>query len=289
MVYQFFDKNTSGSGIKNKIVSNNKLAKELNKPVIGKFKKRKVQSPSTDNNWGAGFADMPLISKYIKGFRFLLCVIDIYSKYAWVIPLKDKKVITITNAFQRSLNESTRKPNKRWVDKGSEFSTRSVKSWLEKNDREMYKTHNAWKSVVAERFINTFKNNVYKYMASISKNVYIDKLDDIVNKYNNTYHSTIKMKHVDVKLSTHIDSSKKINDKDPKFKIGDIVRISKYKNVFVKGYVPNWTEEDFVIKKIGNTVSWTYLISDLKSEEIVGTFYKKELQKANQKEFRVEK
>ena len=125
-------------------------------------------------------------------------------------------------------------------------------------------------------------------MTSISKNVCIDKLDDTVNKYNNTYHSRIQMKPVDVKSSTYIDSSKKNNNEDPKFKIGDIVRISTYKNIFAKGYVPNWYEEVFVIKKVKNTVPWTYVISDLKGEEIVGTFYEKELQKANPKEFRIE-
>ena len=113
--------------------------------------------------------------------------------------------------------------------------------------------------------------------------VCIDKLDDIVNKYNNTYHRTIKMKPVDVKLSTYIDSSKEINDKDPKFKIGDIVRISKYKIIFTKGCVPNWSEEVFLIKKVKNTVSWTYVIIDLKGEEILRTFYEKVLQKINQK------
>ena len=126
-------------------------------------------------------------------------------------------------------------------------------------------------------------------MTSISKNVYIGKLDDIVNKYNNTYHNTVKTEPVDVKSSKYIDSSKEINDKDPKFKVGDIVRISKYKNIFGKDYVYNWPEEVFVIKKVKNTVPWTYVISDLKGEEIVGTFYEKELQKTNQKEFRVEK
>ena len=118
----------------------------------------------------------------------------------------------------------------------------------------MYSTHNEGKSVVAERFIRTLKNKIYKYMTSVSKNVYIDKLDDIVNKYNNTYHSTIKMKPVDVKSNTYIDSSKEINNKNPKFKIGDIFRISKYKNIFAKGYTPNWSEEIFLIKKVKNTV-----------------------------------
>ena len=131
--------------------------------------------------------------------------------------------------------------------------------------------------------IITLKNKIYKYITSVSKNVYIDKLDDIVSKYNDTYHSTIKMKPVDVKSNTYIDSSKEINNKDPKFKIGDIVRISKYKNIFAKGYVPNWSEEVFVIKKVKNTVPWTYVISDRNGEETAGTFYEKELQKPNQK------
>ena len=124
-----------------------------------------------------------------------------------------------------------------------------MKSWLENYGIEMYSTQNARKSIVAKRLIRTLKNKIYKYMIPISKNVDIDKLDDIVNKYNNTCHSTIKMKPVDVKLSTFINSSKEINGEDPKFKIGDIVRISKYKNIFVKDYVPNWSEEVFVIKK----------------------------------------
>ena len=115
------------------------------------------------------------------------------------------------------------------------------------------------------------------------KCVYIDKLDDIVNKYDNAYHNIIKMKLVDVKSSTYIDSSKENNDEDPKIKVGDTVRIWKYKNIFAKGYVPNWFEEVFIIKKVKNTVPWTYVISDLKGEEIVGRFYEKELQKENQK------
>ena len=129
----------------------------------------------------------------------------------------------------------------------------------------MYSTHNEGKSVVAERFIRTLKSKLYKYMTSISKNVNIDKLDDIVNKNDKTY-STIEIKPFNVKSNTCITSSKKINDKDPKFKIGDIFRISKYKNIFVKGYVPNWSEELFVIKRIKNTVPWTYVISDHKCE-----------------------
>ena len=151
----------------------------------------------------------------------------------------------------------------------------------------MYSTHNGGKSVVAERFIRTLKNKIYKYMTSVSKNVYIDKLDDIVDEYNNTYHTTIKMKPADVKDNTYINADKEINNKDPKFKVGAHVRISKYKNIFAKEHMPNWSEEVFVIKKVKNTVPWTYVINDLIGEEITGTFYEKELQKTNQEEFRI--
>ena len=153
----------------------------------------------------------------------------------------------------------------------------------------MYSIHNEGKSVVAERFIRTLKTKTYKYMTSMSKNVYINKLDDIVNEYNNTYHRTIELKPVDVKDNTYIDFEKEVNNKDPKFKVGDHVRISKYKNIFTKGYMPNWSEEVSADSKIKNTVPWTYVINDLNGEEIIGTFYEKELQKTNQKEFRTEK
>ena len=221
---------------------------------------------------------MQLLSKYNKGIRFLLGVIDIFSKYAWVVPLKDKKGVSIAAAFQSILKQSNRKPNKIWVDKGSEFYNASFKKWLQDNDIVMYSTNNEGKSVVAEIFIRTLKSKIYKHMTSISKNVYIDKLDDIVDRYNNTYHSAIKMKPIDLKDNTYIDTAKEINNKDPKFKVGDRVRISKYKNIFAKGYTPNWSEEVFVkkitnINKNKNTVPWTYVINDLNGEEIIGTFY----------------
>ena len=125
----------------------------------------------------------------------------------------------------------------------------------------------------------TLKNKIYKYMTSVSKNVYIDKLDNIVHKYNHTYHSTIKMKPADVNSSTSIDFDKKNSKEDAKFKVADHVRISKYKNVFAEVYIPNWSEEVFVITKVKNTVSWTYVINDLNDENIVGKFHENELQK----------
>ena len=130
-----------------------------------------------------------------------------------------------------------------WVDKGSEFYNSYFKKWLQDNSIEMYSTHNEGKAVAAERFIRTISNKIYKYMTSISKNVYIDKLDDIAQKYNNKKHIIIKMKPIDVKDNTYIDFGKEVNDNDPKFTVGDHVRISKYKNIFAKGYSPYWSEK----------------------------------------------
>ena len=292
MVYKFFDskvawpdKKTVGSGVNENI----KLAEELHKPIIRKFNKRKVYSSFKDNIWGADLADMQLLSKFHEGIKYLLCVIDLFSKYAFVVSVKDKKGISIVNAFQSILNKSKRKPNKIWVDKGSEFYNASFKKWLQDNDIVMYSINNEGKSAVAEGFIRTLKSRIYKYMTSISKNVHINKLNAIVNKYNNTYRTTIKMKPIDVKDNTYINTNKEINYKDPKFKNGDYVRISKYKNIFAKGYMPNWSEEVFVIDRIKNTVPWTYVINDLNGEEITRKFYENELQKTNQKELRIEK
>ena len=134
----------------------------------------------------------------------------------------------------------------------------------------MYSTHNKEKFVVAEIFIRTLKNKIYKYMASIPKNEYIGKFNDIINKYNDTYNSTIKMKPVDLKSSTYIKTNKEINDKDPKFKIGDIVRISKLKNIFVKGNVLNWSEEVFgLLKKLKTLYSRYMLVVILKTKKLL--------------------
>ena len=230
MVYTFFDQKSKGSGLK----ENQRLPKELHKPIIRKFNKRKFYSSFKGNIWGVDLADMQLISKHNKGIRYLLCVIDLFSKYAWFVPLKGKKGITIVNASQSILKKSNRKPNKIWVDQGSEFYNNHFKKWLKDNDISMYSTYNEGRSVVAERFIRTSNNKINKHMTAISKNIYFDALDDIVDKYNNAYHRTIKMKPVDVGDDSFAEYNEESNEKDPKFKVGDHVRISKFKNVFAK-------------------------------------------------------
>ena len=152
----------------------------------------------------------------------------------------------------------------------------------------MYSTYNEGKSVVAERFIRTLKSKLYKHMTTNGKNVHYDVLDDIVNEYNNTKHSTIKMKPIDVgdnttKLSS-LKRNKRVyidehNEKDSRFKVGDRVRISKFKNIFAKGYTPNWSTEIFIVDKVNDTVPYTCNLKDLNDEEIIGSFYDKELQK----------
>ena len=173
MVCKFFDKKSKGSGTKS--MPNQQLADELHKLIIRKFKRRNVSSFKV-NIWGVDLADMQLISKYNKGIKFLLCVIDRFSKYAWVVPLKDKKGVTIVNVFKSNIDSSKRKLNQIWVDQGSEFYNNSFKKWLTDNDIEMYSTYNERKSVVSQRFVRTLKNKIYRHITAVSKNVYFDVL-----------------------------------------------------------------------------------------------------------------
>ena len=154
-VYKFFDRKSSGTGIANE--PNYQLANEIHKPIIKKIKKRKVYSSFRDNIWGVDLADMQSMSKCYKRIKYLLSAIGLFSKYAWVVPLKDKTGVSIVNAFQRIISEG-RKPNKIWVDQGSEFYNNSFKKFLKTNNTEMYLIYNEGKSVVAERFIRTLKN-----------------------------------------------------------------------------------------------------------------------------------
>ena len=213
IIYKFFDKKSTaepssleriGSGFRKLKDSSSILANELHKPIIKNFDKRKVYSQFKDNIWGVDLADMQSLSRNNKGIKYLLCVIDLYSKYAFVIPLKDKKRISIVNAFNKIIKQSERKPNKIWIDQGGEFHNSVFKKWLLDNDIIMYSTYNEGKSVVAERFIRTLKNKLYKHMTGTGKKVYCDVLDDVVNEYNNTKHSTIKMKPIDVKNNKRV-------------------------------------------------------------------------------------
>ena len=219
-------------------------------------------------------------------------VLDVFSKYGWIVPLKDKKGETVSNAF-KSIFKEARKPEYLWTDKGKEH----VKDLLEKYKITLYSTENEEKSSVCERWNRTIKTKMWKQFTIQGNTKYIDILPKILKQYNNTKHSSIKM--------TPTEASKKKNEvtvyynlygdtetlsSQPKFKVGDRVRISKYKRTtFDKGYTPNWTEEIFIIDKIQYTNPITYKIKDLNNEEIRGSFYEAELLKTKQEVFRIDK
>jgi len=263
------------------------LAAELHKPGRIHFTRRRVFVGSVDEIWSADLVDMRSFSKFNNGYKYLLTVIDTFSKYAWVVPLKSKTGKDIIDAFSVIFKDG-RYPKMLWVDQGSEFYKKAFKKFL--GQIKMYKTFNEGKAVIVERFHRTLKTNMWKYFSAYNTYKYINVLPDLVKKYNNTIHSSIKMtpsqaskiqNEPDVYFNLY-DYNKKLKQK-PKFKVGDKVRIAKKKRHFEKGYTTNWTEEIFTIDEI-----LAYKIEDLSGESIKGSFYEQKLQKT-QETFRIEK
>ena len=273
------------------------LAEELHKPIRRKFKTRKVIVNHIDEIWSADLVFMDKLSKWNKGFKYLLTVIDVFSKFAWVVPLKDKKGSSITTAFADIIKKYKRKPEYLWVDKGSEFYNKTFKEWLLQNDIDLYSTFNEGKAVVIERFNRTLKSRMYKQFTIQNNTIWYNIIEKLVNDYNETKHGSIQLTPVEASKKKHqgtvyfnlygdIEASKQ----KPKFKIGDEVRISKFKRkVFDKGYTPNWSEEIFTVDKIQYTNPITYKIQDLRGKDIQGSFYEPELLKAEQEVFRIDK
>ena len=272
------------------------LAEELHKPVKRKFRKRRVLVSGIDKIWAADLADMRAFANYNNGNTFLLLVIDTFNKYGWIIPLKNKKGETMVKAF-KTIFEEGRIPEKLWTDKGKEFYNKNMDNLRKLHKIELYSTENEEKSSIVERWIRTMKEKMWKYFTDNNTYKYIDVLPDLVEDYNNTVHSSTKL--------TPIDASKKKNELtvwrnlypdryktsrlNPKFSVGDEVRITKKKKDFEKGYTTRWTEEIFTIKEIRETNPITYKLEDLQGEEIKGTFYEPELQKTKQQIYRIEK
>ena len=243
-----------------------------------------------DKIWAADLADMTVFKDYNDGYTFLLLVIDIFSKYGWIIPLKNKKGETVANALKTIFKE--RKPEKLWTDKGREFYNKDVKDLI-----ELYSTENEEKSSIVERWIRTIKEKMWKYFTDNNTYNYMDVLPELVEDYNNTVHSSTKLTPIDASKKKNeltvwrnlYPDRYKINNLTPKFSVGDEVRITKKKKVFEKGYTTRWTEEIFTIKEIRDTDPITYILEDLKGEKIKGTFYEPELQKTEQQIYRIEK
>ena len=243
-----------------------------------------------DAIWAADLIDMSTYSTYNKGVKFLLAVIDTFSKYGWLIPIKNKSGLSVANALKSILKE--RQPKKMWVDKGKEFYNKHVRDLV-----ELYSTENEEKSCTVERWNRTMKERMFKYFTEKSTYKYINIIDDLVHQYNTSYHSSIKMTPEEAsqpknkqRVLKHLYSDRPELIELPRFAVGDYVRISKKKSTFEKGYTPNWTEEIFKISDIQYTTPITYKLVDLNQEEIKGTFYEKELQKTVHTElFRIEK
>ena len=276
------------------------LTDELHKPVKRKFEKRQVFVRNVDDIWAADLVDMQYYSRTNKGFKYILMIIDVFSKYGWAIPLKNKTSAEVVRAFTELWNSGQKPPKYLWTDKGKEFDNREFRKLLEEKKVHMYWTENEEKSSVVERWNRTMKRNMWKYFTKNRTGVYIDILPDLVRRYNNTKHRSINTTPSDARKPSnyqHVfdalyNSPTKVREagqKVSKFHVGDVVRISKLKKKFEKGYTTNWTEEVFKIVKVQPTIPFTYKLEDTLGEVVKGTFYEPELQLAKSDTYRIEK
>ena len=271
-----------------------RLARDLHRPRRVHFPRRPVIVHELDSIWSADLVDMQAYAKYNEEIRHLLTVIDLFSRYAWVIPLKRKTGASVRDAFQRITSDSGRSPRKLWVDEGAEFYNAVLKRWLAERDIDMYSTHNEGKAVVVERFNRTLKSRMWQHFTAKSTNVYIDVLPRLVHDYNNSKHRSIRMTPTEASLKRNApfvqDHTQTHRPRaDPRYSVDDEVRIAVSKRHFEKGYTPNWTEEVFLIDRVLPTQPVTYGIRDLMNEPILGSFYEQQLQRTMQTQFRVDK
>ena len=257
----------------------------LHKPIRRRFKRNRVTVGGIDQQWQMDLADMQSMQKFNDGYRYLLVCIDVFSKYAWVVPLKNKKGPSLVEAFKIIL-ASGRKPEKIITDQGTEFFNKHFKALLKDEDIELYNTYNETKASVVERLIRTLKTRMWRYFTAKKTMRYIDMLPDLVYSYNHTIHRSIKKKPADVTVDnekqvwhTLYDDRDEVKHVKYKFNIGDQVRISKIKRTFEKGSLPNFSKEIFTVSKQIPRDPPVYKLKDYDGEELKGTFYEKELQK----------
>jgi len=277
----------------------NELADELHKPIRKKFQKRLVFAKNVDDIWAADLVEMQSLARFNNGNKYILMVIDVFSKYGWAVALKSKTGIAVADALRSIIKKEKKPPAMLWTDKGKEFYNKHVAEVLRKyNNIHLYSTENEEKASVVERWNRTIKTKMWKYFSANNTKRYIDILDQLIHRYNNTKHRAIGCTPTVARQPAsyqHVFKTlyaKKVEDRRPvvpKFHIGDKVRIVKKKKTFEKGYFPNWTEEIFIISSVKDTKPPTYTIHDLQGESIKGSFYEAELQKSKQDIFRIEK
>ena len=254
----------------------------LHKPVTKNFPRRKTFSKGIDDLYQADLADVRNLSSYNAGFSYILTCIDVFSRYAFAVPIKDKRGITVAAAFEKIFAE--RVPNMLQTDRGLEFLNAQVQDVFRKhNIHHYFSLNDDIKAALVERFNRTLKSRLYRYMTHHRTSRWIDALNDIVESYNKSRHRSIGMAPIEVTRDKEEDIAKRLYPPKPalryKYDIGDRVRIVKYKHVLQKGYIPNWTEEMFEIADKNPTFPVTYVLKDLAGEYIKGKFYEQEIQK----------
>ena len=272
------------------------MAKELHKPVNKKFERRHVISNKVNDIWSADLVDMSAFSKKNRGYKYMLNVIDVFSRYAWIKPLKDKSAKTVLSAFEEIMLDEKAIPSKLWVDQGSEFYNKDFLQFLKKNGIKIYSTFSEHKASVIERFNKTIKSMMYRdIFTSRQTRNWIDDIDDLLEVYNMRKHTSLDMTpfqayNLDEKeqkklWTKQVSKPYKGKQKKPKFKVGDSVRISRVKGTFEKGYEENWSKEVFKISSVSKTYPFIYKIEDYNKEPIKGGFYENELQKTALEDF----
>jgi len=265
----------------------------LHKPIRRRFTRRKTYCLGVDHLWQIDLVDVSSLSRYNDGYRYLLTCIDCFSRYSWVIPIKNKSSTSIVEAFDSMID--IRKPTYVQSDKGSEFLNTTFQSYLKANDISFYTSENDdIKCALVERYNRTLKTRMWRYFTSSNSLRYVDVLADLVRSYNDTIHSSIKTAPSRVSIHNESDLRRKLYQpvvkSKPKLKIGDSVRISETRRAFKKGYLPSWTRELFKVVNVFPTNPPTYRIADLGGEVIKGKFYTEELQVVKEDEvFKIEK
>lgn len=263
------------------------IVDELFKPARKKFKRRRVVIKGLDDLWNADLAEFGEYTRENRGYKYVLVVIDCFSKYLWTRALKSKTGEEVTRAMSDILDNSAgRKPKHLQTDWGREFYNVKFKALMNKHLINHYSTYTVIKSSFAERVIRTLKERIYKAFYLYGTHKWINMLNDITADYNSTVHSTTKLRPIDINKKNEEDVLKSVYNaqlyKHPssqeKFHVGDVVRLSREKNIFVKGYRVRWTTELFKIKKVQFSEPVTYLLEDMEGNPIRGAFYAEEIQ-----------
>ena len=265
------------------------LSDELHKPRKINFERRKVISNNIDHIWGIDLIIMIKYSKENKNYKYILTVIDFFSKYSWCYPLKTKKSEEVINSFKDIFKKSKRKPKFINSDQGTEFTNSKTQTFFKNNNIKWYHTYNRdIKCSICERYNRTILNKIYKNFTLNNNTIWINNLNKLTNEYNNSYHRSIKMKPIDASLKVNENIIRnnlynfRYTNKKPRFTIGDKVRVSLLKNTFEKSYTSNWSQEIFIIYDIKSSNVHYYFLKDLQGEKIDGSFYEQELLKTKQ-------